>query len=36
MDISIDETTKNIILDLIHNYTEIKHIENLYSAPCRL
>lgn len=33
MDISIDEHTKDIILDLIHNYKEIKHIENLYSTP---
>lgn len=33
MDVSIDEYTKNIILDLIHNYNEIKNIENLYSTP---
>lgn len=33
MDISIDEHTKDIILDLIHNYKEIKNIENLYSTP---
>lgn len=33
MDISIDENTKDIILDLIHNYKEIKNIENLYSTP---
>ena len=33
MDISIDEHTQDIILDLIHNYKEIKNIENLYSTP---
>ena len=33
MDISIDENTKDIILDLIHNYKQIKNIENLYSTP---
>lgn len=33
MDISIDENTKDIILDLVHNYKDIKHIENLYSTP---
>ena len=33
MDISIDENTKDIILNLIHNYKDIKHIENLYSTP---
>lgn len=33
MDISIDEHTKDTILDLIHNYKDIKHIENLYSTP---
>lgn len=32
MDISIDEHTKDTILDLIHNYKDIKHIENLYST----
>ena len=36
MDISIDENTKDIILDLVHNYKEIKHIENLYSTPSRI
>ena len=36
MDISIDEHTKDIILDLVHNYKEIKHIENLYSTPSRI
>lgn len=33
MDVSIDEKTKDIILDLAHNYKEIKNIENLYSTP---
>ena len=36
MDISIDEKTKDVILDLIHNYKEIKSIENLYSTPSRI
>ena len=33
MDISIDENTKDIILDLVHNYKEIKSVENIYSTP---
>lgn len=33
MDISIDENTKDIILALVHNYKEIKSVENLYSTP---
>lgn len=33
MDISIDEHTKDIILDLVHNYEEIISVENLYSTP---
>lgn len=33
MDISVDENTKDIILDLVHNYKEIKSVENLYSTP---
>lgn len=33
MDISIDEHTKDTILNLIHNYKEIKSIENIYSTP---
>ena len=33
MDISIDEKTKDIILDLIHNYKEIKKIDDFYSSP---
>lgn len=33
MDISIDEHTKDTILNLIHNYKEIKSVENIYSTP---
>lgn len=33
MDISIDESTKDLILNLIHNYKEIKSVENIYSTP---
>ncbi len=33
MDVSIDENTKDTILNLIHNYKEIKKIDNLYSTP---
>lgn len=33
MDISIDENTKDLILNLIHNYKEIKSVENIYSTP---
>ena len=33
MDISIDEYTKDIILDLAHNYKEIKKVDNFYSTP---
>lgn len=33
MDVSIDENTKDVILNLIHNYKDIKNIENLYSTP---
>lgn len=33
MDISVDENTKDIILDLVHNYKEIKSVESLYSTP---
>lgn len=33
MDISIDENTKDIILDLVHAYKEIKGINELSSAP---
>ena len=34
MDISIDENTKDTILNLIHTYKDIQKIENLYSTPC--
>ena len=33
MDISIDENTKDIILDLVHAYKEIKGVNELSSAP---
>ncbi len=33
MDISIDEHTTEIILDLAHNYKEIKEVESISSAP---
>ena len=33
MDVSIDEYTKNIILDLANSYKEIKVIDSLYSIP---
>ena len=33
MDISIDENTKDTILNLAHNYKEIKSIENICSTP---
>ena len=33
MDISIDEKTKDIILDIIHSYKEIKKIDNISSSP---
>ena len=33
MDISVDENTKDTILNLVHNYREIKNVENLYSTP---
>ncbi len=33
MDISVDEHTKDIILDLVHNYKEIRSVENIYSTP---
>lgn len=36
MDISIDENTKDIILDLIHNYKEIQGVKNIYSTPARI
>lgn len=33
MDISIDDKTKNLILDIAHSYPEIKDIKNLVSTP---
>ncbi len=33
MDISIDEKTKEIILDLAHNYKEIQKVEEISSTP---
>jgi len=33
MDVSIDEKTKDIILDLVHAYKEIKGVNELSSAP---
>ncbi len=33
MDISVDENTKDIILDLIHSYKEVKAINDISSAP---
>lgn len=33
MDISIDDKTKDLILDIAHTYKEIKRIDNLVSTP---
>ena len=33
MDISVDEKTINLILDIAHNYSEIKEVKNISSAP---
>ncbi len=33
MDISVDEKTKDLILDIIHGYKEIKKIDNISSSP---
>ena len=33
MDISIDENTKNIILDLASSYKDVLKVDNLYSTP---
>lgn len=33
MDISIDEDTKNVILDLTNKYKDIKGVESIYSTP---
>lgn len=33
MDVSVDDTTRDIILDIAHTYKEIKKVENLSSSP---
>lgn len=33
MDISIDEKTRDLILDIIHTYKEVKKIDNISSSP---
>ncbi len=33
MDISVDESTQDTILNLVRSYKEIKSVENLYSTP---
>lgn len=33
MDISVDDKTKDLILDITHSYKEIKEIENIVSTP---
>lgn len=33
MDISVDERTKDLILDIIHTYKEIKKVEDIISTP---
>lgn len=33
MDISVDDKTKDLILDIAHSYSEIKEIENIVSTP---
>lgn len=33
MDVSIDEKTKDLILDIIHGYKEIKKVESISSSP---
>lgn len=33
MDISVDEKTKDLILDIIHGYKEVKKIESISSSP---
>lgn len=33
MDISVDEKTKDLILDIIHSYKDIKKIESISSSP---
>ncbi len=33
MDISIDEKTKDLILDIVHSYKEVQKIDNISSSP---
>lgn len=33
MDISVDDKTKDLILDIVHSYSEIKNIEDIISTP---
>ena len=33
MDVSVDENTKDIILDLVHGYKEVKAINEISSTP---
>ena len=33
MDISVDDKTKDLILDIAHSYKEIKNVENIISTP---
>lgn len=33
MDISIDENTKNLIMDIIQKYSEIQKVDKIYSTP---
>lgn len=33
MDISVDDKTKNLILDIAHSYQEIKEVEDIVSTP---
>ena len=33
MDVSVDENTKDIILDLVHGYKEVKAVNSIYSTP---
>ena len=33
MDISVDEKTKDLILDIIHGYKEVKKIDSISSSP---
>ena len=33
MDISVDDKTKDLILDIVHSYREIKGIDDIVSTP---